>query len=934
MNETTADKISQWEFASDATEDCIFILDTDMNVLNANKAMRSFLKKEKKDLIGKHCWELVHGAAAPPDFCPMKKVLLSKKRESTTIEFAEKFYRLTIDPILDEAGSLKGAIHILRDVDESERKNRQLEESTRKYVELVDTMFDVVFTLDFEGKVVDTSPSIKRITGRSREENIGRHFSEYVYPDDIEIAESEFIRAIQGIGHPIEIRIVPVDRVPRWVRINALLTTRNGEPQDLLCVLSDIHERKLMEISLLENQTILRETMKIAKIGGWEIDVETMTQEWTGGVFEIMDADPVKGPPKVPDGLQNIAEWCRPIAEKAIQRAIKHGEPFDHEWEVITLKGNRRWVRAIGKANEKNGKIVSISGSFQDITDMKRYEFRLMDAEGKYQSLSENMVDGYAYCKMLYDDQGRPIDFIYLQVNKSFEILTGLKSVVGKKVTDVIPGIRESNPEIFEIYSEVVKTGKVANFEVEVKPLSLWLTIAVYRPEIGHFIAIFSNFTERKHTEMELEKKTIEAQEKSYELSMMNEVSEIFLSHSDDDMFPKVLSILKKATRSKYGVFGYLDESGSLVIPSIIRMVWEHCQIPDKTSVLPRERLVDCSWSVAMQEKRPIMMNEPTTSMHDGNVQIARHISIPLIEKNEIIGLIQVANKDTDYTNKDLKLLNDIANMIAPVLSARLKKNKQEEELRIYRANLEQMVVDRTSELKLSNEELESFVYSVSHDLRAPLRSIDGFSQAVVEDYADKLDAQGQDYLNLIRDSTQRMGTLIDEMLMLSRISRAELKLDSVNLSAIAEIISKELKEGEPHRKVHFVIEPRMEVKGDRDLLRILMENLIGNAWKFTSKHESARIEIGRGNGIEGASIFVKDDGAGFDIKYVDKLFIPFQRLHSFSEFPGTGVGLATIQRIINKHGGKIWAEGAVEKGAIFHFTIGPEEQIPSKMRG
>jgi len=233
-----------------------------------------------------------------------------------------------------------------------------------------------------------------------------------------------------------------------------------------------------------------------------------------------------------------------------------------------------------------------------------------------------------------------------------------------------------------------------------------------------------------------------------------------------------------------------------------------------------------------------------------------------------------------------------------------------------------QRLINSNTELAAVNKELESFSYSVSHDLRAPLRSIDGFSQALLEDYPDKLDEQGKNYLKRVRSNTQRMGELIDDLLKLSRLIRSEMKPEMVNLSTLAQSIATELQKTQPERQVEFVITPGLSAKGDEHLLRLLLENLLGNAWKFTEKHSQARIEFGSTR-ADGKQVFlVRDDGAGFDMTYADKLFAPFQRLHSVSEFPGVGIGLATVQRIICRHGGRIWAEGDIEKGAIFYFTL------------
>jgi light-regulated signal transduction histidine kinase (bacteriophytochrome) len=231
-------------------------------------------------------------------------------------------------------------------------------------------------------------------------------------------------------------------------------------------------------------------------------------------------------------------------------------------------------------------------------------------------------------------------------------------------------------------------------------------------------------------------------------------------------------------------------------------------------------------------------------------------------------------------------------------------------------------VRERTVELDASTRELEAFSYSVSHDLRAPLRAIDGFGHALLEDCEDRLDAGGKDHLKRIRAATQHMGTLIDDMLRLSRITRMEMLVEKVNLTEIAWSIINELRESQPERTVRVEIAKGLEVTADPKLIRIALENLLRNAWKFTGKRSEAVIELGAASEGAKTTYFVRDNGAGFDMAYADKLFTPFQRLHSMEEYPGTGIGLGTVSRIVRRHGGKVWAEGQVDRGATFHFSL------------
>jgi PAS domain S-box-containing protein len=249
---------------------------------------------------------------------------------------------------------------------------------------------------------------------------------------------------------------------------------------------------------------------------------------------------------------------------------------------------------------------------------------------------------------------------------------------------------------------------------------------------------------------------------------------------------------------------------------------------------------------------------------------------------------------------------------------------RKQVEKRISQLNKE--LRDRAAELEAANKELEAFSYSVSHDLRSPLQNIDSFSQILVEEYANRLDADGRDYVQRLRGSCEHMEEIIDALLVLSNLARHELVLGRVDLSALAKAISAELKQKDPDRLVDWVIAEGLAVDGDARLLRVVLENLFGNAWKFTAKRPRARIEFGalpQCNGVR--TYFVRDDGAGFDMARAGHLFAPFKRLHDQSQFRGTGIGLATVQRVIRRHRGKIWAEGVVDQGATFCFTLTDE---------
>jgi len=309
---------------------------------------------------------------------------------------------------------------------------------------------------------------------------------------------------------------------------------------------------------------------------------------------------------------------------------------------------------------------------------------------------------------------------------------------------------------------------------------------------------------------------------------------------------------------------------------------------------------------------------------------------VPIKKDEKVIGLLSLQSYTPNaYTEKDLETFKALADHCAGALERIRAESENEalnaelrhrvEELRLLNEDLEHRVKERTSQLEAINKELEAFSYSVSHDLRAPLRSIRGFTEVLLERHQAQLDARGLEFLRRVCQSAQHMDKLIEDLLKLSRVGRAEIQSHEIDLGAMAETILKELAAHEPERKVDIQLQPGLKAFGDERLVKVAMENLLQNAWKFTAKTQTPRIEVGQTHNGERA-FFVRDNGAGFDMSYANRLFGVFQRLHTTSEFPGTGVGLATTQRIINRHGGHVWAEAKPDAGATFYFTLPQHE--------
>jgi PAS domain S-box-containing protein len=490
----------------------------------------------------------------------------------------------------------------------------------------------------------------------------------------------------------------------------------------------------------------------------------------------------------------------------------------------------------------------------------------LGESEKRYRSLFENMLVGYAYCKMIFE-RDKPQDFIYVEVNNAFEKITGLKNVAGKKVSEVIPGIQDSNPELFEIYGRVALTGNPEKFETYVESLGIWFSIAVYSPAREYFVAVFDNITESKR-----------AGEASVRLAAIVE-------SSDDAIIGKDLNgIITSWNAGAEKLFGYsANESVG-------------CSI---TQIVPQDRL---------KEEEQILgrIRRSGRVEHFETVRLARDGQLI----NVSVTLSPIKNAAGNFVGVS-KVARDIT-----------QRKRAEEEIQKLNAELENRVIERTSQLEAANKELEAFSHSVSHDLRAPLRHIDGFSGLLQKHVAGTLDETGRRYLKTIADSAKQMGVLIDELLVFSRMGIAEMRTAKVSTDQIVREVIGNLNEETRGRNVNWNVGVLPVVEADASMLRLVFQNLLENSAKYTRPRENAKIEIGCATKPDEDEFFVRDNGVGFDMQYVDKLFGVFQRLHRSDEFEGTGIGLANVRRIIQRHGGRTWAEGEVDKGATFYFSL------------
>ena len=757
----------------------------------------------------------------------------------------------------------------------------------------------------------------------------------------------------------------------------------------------------------------------------------------------------------------------------------------------------------------------------------RRQAVALVESERRFRSLFEGMLDGYAYCEMLYEG-GRPHDFVYLEVNSAFERLTGLKGVVGKRVSDVIPGIRESSPELLETYGRVVATGTPERFEIYLDVLGIWFSISAYSPKKGHFVAVFDNVTERKRAEEALrlseERFRIAAETANdvvYEWDLKQSVQWVgkideMLAY-EPGKFPRTLDgwaalvhpedlastmaaiqahlegrapyASQYRVRRADGVYRWWSARGAAarapdgtplrwigsitditegkqadealresesrfrqLAESLPQLVWtcqpdgpcdyfnrqwiEFTGVPEAQQLgfgwleqlHPDDRAPTIvAWEAAVAsganfsvefrirrhdgeyrwfDTRAVRLLDAeghTTKWYGSNTDITerktaetvlresearyrtllenipqqifmksrtfRYVSVNEnyardlgIRPEEAVGKVdydlfprELADKyraddervmetaqpeafeeqyvqggrekwihtiKTPVKDRDGEIIGILGVFWDITERKRADEALRESEMKLRELTeeLESRVETRTVELKAANRELEAFSYSVSHDLRAPLRAVDGFSRILLEDHAKQLDAEGRRLLDVVRSNTRQMGQLIDDLLSFSRIGRQEMARTAVDMKALAHAAFSDLLAAD--ERVSFTVGELPHADVDPSLMRQVWTNLISNSLKFTRPKAERVIEVGARTEPGRIAYWVKDNGVGFDMAYAHKLFGVFQRLHSSHEFEGTGVGLALVQRIVHRHGGEVWADGKVGEGATFSFSL------------
>jgi PAS domain S-box-containing protein len=909
MEEMLANEATRRLILIEQSRDGIVILDQNGAVYEANRRFAEMLGYSPEEVLKLNVWDWEF--LYPPE--QVKEMI------GTVDEAGDHFitrHRRKDGTTFDVEISTNGAMFagqklifcVCRDITERTRMEKALRESEEKFsIAFRSSPNTMAITTVKEGKFIEINDIHSRLTGYTRDDTIGHTAIEL----GLWANEEDRVRMLEILKkndrvNPEEFEFrIKSGEIRTWL-FSAERLTIDGEP----CIISitvDITERKRTE--RLQNDenyvlTLLGRGVELSELLDGIVRLGESHDPAIKGSAMLYDAQKQflfpAATPSLPASYSKLMENGIPIGQnmgacgtaahlkkrvtipdirttlifpkEVAEQTVANGLLACWSQPIIASNGDllgtiANYSSKTGKPSASDIRVLEWSARIAAIAiERKQAETALRESEEKF-SIAFRSSPATIAITTLKDSR-------YIDVNDSYVNATGysLEELIGKTTKDV--NIWAKSEDRTRMLKTLKEQGSIKNeefdFRVKSGEIRTWLFSAERINIAGEpcLIGVSVDITERKRAEEALRER-----EKRF-----SDIAENALEW-----------IWEVDTKGKYTysspvvekILGYNHEE-------MLKKHFYDFFLPEE-----REELKKAAFE-AFARKQPIKDFINKNRCKNGKMVELLTTGVPVID--EVGNLRGYRGVDTDIT----------------------ERRRAEQALKESMANLEQS----SSQLAATNKELEAFSYSVSHDLRSPLRSIDGFSQSLLEDYQEKLDETGRDYLKRLRNASQKMGELIDGILKLSRLTRSEMHQEPTNLSTLAEEIANRLQEIQPERRVKFAIEKDLIANGDPQLLRVLLENLLGNAWKFTSKKSQGKIEFSTERNNGKTAYFIRDNGAGFDMTYADKLFSAFQRLHEATEFPGTGIGLATVQRIINRHGGSIWAEGAVGKGATFHFTL------------
>lgn len=733
----------------------------------------------------------------------------------------------------------------------------------------IDALPQIVWQMGTDGFCSGCNQRWLDYCGLEREQGLGQVWRDCIHPDDSARVVRLFATGLDS-GAPFEMdfRLRGADGVHRWMLARALPQAPSPSAPWLVS-LTDVDGLKQTAERLEKNLAMNRIAGRVALLGGWTIDLPERVLTWSDENCLIHDVPPGYTP-TLQEGISYFLPQDRPRVIRYVEACAEFGTPYEFVLPKLTAKGRQIWVRSIGEAvRDADGKIVRLQGAFQDITEQKRAEARLLALEAQLLTTLESITDGF----WLLDKDWK---LIFMNGPAERMLKRSRDDLLGKSIWLEFPEI--CGTVVDREFREAVATPRTAQFENFYPPLDQWFEVHAYPTEAG-LAVYFQSITQRRQAQAQL--RLLETA-----VARLNDMVVILEAQAQDKSGPRIVFVNDAFERQT----GYRRAEA---IGSTPELLWG-----PKTSrtELERIRTAMTHWQAVRAE-----------------ILIYTKSGQELWLETDIAPIADETGRFTHWVSVE----RDIT-----------ERRRQQREILSLNTDLEARVLLRTAQLVAANKELESFAYSVSHDLRSPLNTVDGFSRLLLKIDAENISDKGKHYLNRIGVGVKHMGELIEGLLTLAHLSREQLRSEVVDISALVRRLDASHREQQPGRQVRLTVQDGMRARGDPRLLAAVFQNLLDNAWKFTARTAVAQIDVGCDAGDSGDPVFfVRDNGAGFNMAFAHKLFGTFERLHSPDDFPGTGIGLATVKRVIDRHGGRVWAQSKPDEGATFYFTLG---QAPS----
>ncbi|MEO1403562.1 MAG: PAS domain S-box protein [Cyanobacteria bacterium J06635_1] len=764
----------------------------------------------------------------------------------------------------DSDGQVIGYVGTVTDINDRKRSEKALQQSEAHQRALISAIPDLITRVSRDGICLEfaSAPNFD-LVGGDPADFVGAHVSESLPTAAAQKRLAYMQRALETQSIQIYEQDLSTDDT---TQIEEVRIVPYGE-DEVLALVRDISDRKQAENRLRQSERRFRRAIADAPFpimihaeDGEVLQINAAWTELTGYTHSDIPTTQAWAQQAYGDGAASILENII-VNKYALTSRWDEGE-----FTITTRDGGQRiWQFSsapLGPLPDSRRVVISMAA---DVTQHRQVETALRESEAQSRAVLAAIPD-YLF-RVGADGIYRGL----VTHNRESDLLPADLDPVGLAMSDVLPA--DIAARHLHALEQALHTGELQVYEQRVKIRENLQDeeIRVMKSGDDEVLFMIRDISDRKRAEAQ----RLHAEQIRQELTILEQILDNILAGYWDWDIPDHSEYLSPGFKR---MFGYEDHE----LPNTPDS-WQNLIFPEDLT-----KVLSCFERHVQSRGKIPYCNEVRYRHKDGST-VWVNCSGQVIEWDAVGNPIRMIGCHIDMSDR----------------------KRAEEQIRRYAAQLE-----------VSNQELEAFAYSVSHDLRAPLRAIDGFSKALLEDYGDSFDEAGKDYFDRIRKNVGRMGGLIDDLLKLSRVSRTEIRYTSVNLSAIAQELMADLQASEPERPVEVAISPDIVVSADATLMRVVISNLLQNAWKFTRHHPTARIEFGIIDRDEQIIYFVKDDGAGFDMAYSKMLFGVFQRLHGTHEFPGAGIGLATVQRAIHRHGGQVWAESAVEQGAAFYFTV------------